>query len=81
MTFTVEQALKAQHALRAAAGLPEEQFPIQAFIGMLSDKIEVLRKSGKSDEEIASLINAAARSSIPASAVTENYASAERRHG
>ena len=79
MTFTVEQALKAQQALRSMAGLSEEQFPVEAFIGMLSDEIEALRGQGKSDEEIAGLINGAAATNIPVSAVTDNYASTERR--
>ena len=81
MKFTLEQALKAQQALRVAAGLQKEQFPIQSLIGMLSDEIEALRARGKNDEEIASLINDAAAINIPASAVTKNYAPAERRHG
>ena len=80
MNFTLEQALNAQQALRTAAGLAEEDFPIQAFIGMLSDEIEALRKQGKSDEEITSLINRAAGTDITSSTVQENYASAEQRH-
>ena len=79
MTFTLEQALKAQRALRAAAKLPDEQFPIQAFIGMLSDEIETLREQGRSDEEIAELINGSAGTDVPTAAVTENFAPAEQR--
>ena len=33
-------------ALRAALGLPPEQFSIQAFVGMISDEIEQLRTPG-----------------------------------
>ena len=81
MTFRIGQALlKAQDALRSAAGLPNEDFSIQAFIGMLSDEIETLREQGKSDVEITALINAAADTNIPSSAVTDNYASPEQRH-
>ncbi len=54
--YPIEEALKAQNALRAAAGLGPEMFPIQAFVGMISDEIESLRKQGKSDMEIADII-------------------------
>ncbi len=79
MTFTVEQALRAQNALRNAANLPAEQFPIEAFVGMISDEIETLRKQGKTDEEITDLINAAMNSNIAASLITQHYASSEDR--
>ncbi|HLH04620.1 MAG TPA: hypothetical protein VKX25_17770 [Bryobacteraceae bacterium] len=82
MTFTLAQALKAQQALRNAAGLPPEEFPENALIGMLSDEIEVLRNAGKTDEEIASLINKATGGDISSSSVQENYATPdERQHG
>ncbi len=38
-TYPLEEAVKAQKALRAAAGLGAEQFPIEAFVGMISDEI------------------------------------------
>ena len=79
MTFTLEQALKAQQALRDAANLPEEQFPVEAFIGMLSDEIETLRSKGKTDEEITSLINGAASTEIATAVLSENYAPPEQR--
>ena len=79
MTFTLEQALKAQQVLREAADLPGEEFPLQAFVGMLSDEIEALRRKGKTDEEITGLINRAAGIDLSTSAVTENYASPEDR--
>jgi hypothetical protein len=80
MTFTLEQALRAQQALRKAAALPKEQFPIEAFIGMLSDEIEVLRSRGMMDEEIAALINDAAPAQVSPSAIADNYAPPEQRH-
>lgn len=80
--YSVEEAVKAQKALRAAAGLGPEQFPIQAFVGMISDEIESLRKGGKSDDEIAVLVRENSAIEISAAEITENYASpAERRHG
>ena len=74
LTFTVYQVAGAQKALRSVARLPEERFPIQVFIGMLGDEIQALRESGKTDREIASLINWAAGVNITASDVTEYYA-------
>ncbi len=38
--YPVEEAIRAQKALREAAGLGPEQFPIQAFVGMISDEVE-----------------------------------------
>ena len=64
--YPVEGAIRAQKALREAAGLGPEQFPVQAFVGMMSDEIEELRKRGRSDQEIARLIEAPAlRSRLP----------------
>jgi hypothetical protein len=78
--YPVEEAIRAQRALREAAGLAPEQFPIQAFVGMISDEVEQLRQRGKSDEEIACLIEANSRIKITASEITENYASPEERY-
>ncbi len=79
-TYAVEQAVRAQKALRDAAGLGPEMFPIQAFVGMISDEIEELRSQGKTDAEIASLIAANSNIEITASEIAENYASPEDRH-
>ncbi|MDQ6862116.1 MAG: hypothetical protein M3032_13305 [Verrucomicrobiota bacterium] len=79
--YPVEEAVKAQKALRAAAGLGPEQFPIQAFVGMISDEIESLRNGGKSDEEIAALVRENSAIEISAAEIAANYASpAERQH-
>lgn len=48
-TYPIDQALRAQRALREAAGLGPEMFPIEAFVGMISDEIEQLRARGKTD--------------------------------
>ncbi|MBV8671892.1 MAG: hypothetical protein JOZ33_00540, partial [Acidobacteriaceae bacterium] len=55
-TYPIEEALKAQKSLREVAGLEPEQFPVEAFVGMISDEIELLRKHGKSDAEIAAIV-------------------------
>ncbi len=79
-TYPVEQAVQAQKALRNAAGLGPEMFPIQAFVGMISDEIEKLRSQGKTNDDIADLIRANSSIEINASEIAENYASPEDRH-
>jgi hypothetical protein len=81
--YPVEEAMKAQKSLREAAGLEPEQFPIQAFVGMISDEIESLRRRGQTDSEIASIIERNSAIKITAAEIAENYASPEERqhHG
>ncbi len=79
-TYPVEQAVLAQKALREAAGLGPEMFPIQAFVGMISDEIQQLRSRGKTDAEIDGLIEASSSIQVSASEITENYVSPEVRH-
>ncbi len=81
--YSIEEAVKAQKALRAAAGLGPEQFPIQAFVGMISDEIESLRKRGKSDEDIAALVRENSAIEISADEIANHYAPPEerRQHG
>jgi hypothetical protein len=74
-TYPVEEAVKAQKALRAAAGLEPEQFPIQAFVGMISDEIEALRGQGVSDAQISKLIEDHSSIRISAQEIASNYAS------
>ena len=76
----LEEALKAQKALRSRAGLGPEIFPIQAFVGMISDEVESLRNQGQSDEEIASIIRNNSTIEISASEIAEHYASPAERH-
>jgi hypothetical protein len=79
-SYPIEEAVRAQKALREAANLGPELFPIQAFVGMISDEIEALRKRGKSDQEIAAVIEKNSKIKITASEIAENYASADERH-
>lgn len=79
-TYPIEETIKAQKSLREAAGLEPEQFPIQAFIGMISDEVEALRKRGKSDEDIATIVRGNSTIQISAAEIAENYASSEERH-
>ncbi len=79
-TYPIEEALRAQKALREAAGLGPEMFPVQAFVGMISDEVEQLRKQGKTDEDIARIIGSSSKIEITGSEVAEHYASPEDRH-
>ena len=78
--YPVEEAIKAQRSLREAVGLEPEQFPVEAFVGMISDEIESLRNAGRSDDEIARIIRQSSSIDITAAEIAENYASPELRH-
>ncbi len=78
--YSVEEAVKAHKALRAVSGLGPEMFPIQAFVGMISDEVESLRKQGRSDEEIAQVIRESSAIEITSEEIAEHYASPEERH-
>lgn len=80
-SYSIEEALRAQKALRDMAGLPAETFPIEAFVGMISDEVEVLRNQGHTDEAIARTIQANSAISITPAEIAANYASPELRHG
>ncbi len=79
--YSLEEAVKAQKALRTLAGLGPEEFPVQAFVGMISDEIEQLRAMGRTDEEIAGVIRENSEIEISAGEIAENYAGPELRHG
>jgi hypothetical protein len=66
--------------LREAAGLPPETFPVEAFVGMVSDEIETLRGQGRSDEQIAQLIREHSTIIITADEIAANYATPDQRH-
>ncbi len=78
--YPLEEAIKAQKSLREAAGLAPERFPVEAFVGMISDEIEALRKSGRSDADIASLIRKHSAIDINAEEIAAHYATPEQRH-
>jgi len=80
-SYGLEQVMRAQSALRSAAGMQPEAFPLEAFVGMVSDEIESLRTQGRSDEEIVEIIRASSGIEIEAAELAENYAPAEERHG
>ena len=78
--YSVEQAIRAQKALRDLAGLEPEMFPVEAFVGMISDEVQALRERGISDQQIAATIKASSSIVISAEEIAANYATPEQRH-
>jgi len=72
-----------QQALRNAANLPAESFPVPAIVGMFSDEIEALRKLGRTDQQISDLIRGSSSLAIDPDTIRDNYAPPEQRgqHG
>lgn len=79
-TYPIEEALRAQKALRQLAGLGQEQFPVSAFVGMISDEIETLRKQGQTDQQIADVIGQNSSIVITPEDIAANYATPDQRH-
>lgn len=79
-TFSIEEGLAAQRALRDRLGLGPERFPLPAFVGMLSDEIEKMRAAGHDDGEVARVIASATGREIAPEALARHYAPPERRH-
>ena len=68
-TFSAEDVLKAQQALRASMGLGAEALALPAFLALLADEIAQLRRIGQSDDDIARRVAEAVGKSVPADAV------------
>lgn len=80
MMISLDKAIQAQRALHAATGQGPEMFPVSAFVGMISDEVEELRKQGKTDDDIASMIKSSSGIEITADELREHYATPEQRH-
>ena len=80
-SFSVEEAMRTQQQLRDALGLGPERFPLPAFVGMISDEIEQLRASGRTDHDIAGLIASAIGRSVAPEDLARHFASSDLRHG
>lgn len=78
-SFSAEDAAIANRELRRALGLPPQQFGIEQFVGMISDEIEQLRDTGKSDAEISELLRDRVNVDVSAEAISRYYASPEER--
>jgi CheY-like chemotaxis protein len=72
-SFTAEDVVLAQRALRASMGLGPEAYALLPFLGMLADEIGQLRKMGRSNDEIAELLTAALAKPVSVAAV-ESFA-------
>jgi hypothetical protein len=78
-SYPLEEAMKAQAALRTAARMPPERFPLPQIIAMFSDEIEALRNQGRPDNEIAAIIAGASTMHVTANEIRQFYASPEQR--
>ncbi len=78
--YPVEEAVRAQKALRELANLGPEMFPVEAFVGMISDEIEELRRRGHTDEEIAAVVRKNSKIDITGVEIASNFATPEQRH-
>jgi hypothetical protein len=63
-----------------ALGLGEERFPVPAFINMVSDEIEQLRDAGRTDSEIAALVEESSGHALTDADIARYYTPAEDRH-
>lgn len=78
-TFSLAEALAAQKALRDAAGAEEEVFELADVIGMVSDEVDMLREQGRTDAEIAALVQKATGKPVAAGDVEQYYVPADKR--
>jgi hypothetical protein len=80
IAFTLPEALRTQKHMRDALGLGEERFPVPAFINMVSDEVEQLRDVGRTDGEIAALVEESSRHALTEAEFARYYTPAEDRH-
>lgn len=79
--FSVQEAVAVQREMRRSLGLGAEEFPLPAFVGMISDEIEQLRAAGRSDADIVAMIKATIGRDVSSADIAEHYAPPEARHG
>ncbi|HEV2737228.1 MAG TPA: hypothetical protein VGU66_01485 [Candidatus Elarobacter sp.] len=77
--YTAGDAATANTVLRAALGLAPERFGTEQFVGMISDEIDLLRRAGKTDAEIAQLLEKDGGLDVSADAITQFYADPDER--
>lgn len=78
-TFSLGEALAAQKALREAAGADEEVFDLADVIGMVSEEIDMLKDQGRSEQDIAAMIQKATGKPITGADVQKFYVPADER--
>ncbi|KQM67951.1 hypothetical protein ASE75_03495 [Sphingomonas sp. Leaf17] len=79
--FNLEEAIRAQRALRESLGLEEEVFPVEAFVEMISDEVEQMRAAGRSDADIVAIVARTTGQQIDPSDIATHYIAPEHRHG
>jgi hypothetical protein len=77
--YSAADAATANTVLRAALGLDPERFGTEQFVGMISDEIDQLRRAGKTDVEIAQLLEKDGGLDVSAAAITQFYAAPDER--
>ena len=77
--FPVEEAVRAHKALREAAGLGPEMFPVAAFVGMISDEVQTLRERGFTDAQIVDLVKRHSAIELEETELRAQYATPEER--
>jgi hypothetical protein len=77
--LTVDQAVRAQRALRESLGLADETFPLPAFIGMISDEIQQMREAGRSDTQMIDIIAKATGTRLDPADLQRFYVPPEHR--
>ncbi len=80
-SFTAEQAAAANRILRAELGLGPQEFSTEQFVGMISEEIEKLRASGKTDDEIVRLLNEGVGVTVSPDSIRRFYADEAQRIG
>jgi hypothetical protein len=78
-TYSLEQAVRAQKALRDAAALGPERFPVPSLRRYDQRRDRKTPFPGKSDQDIATLIAANSNIKITAAEIAEHYAPPEER--
>lgn len=79
VTFSLDEAMAAQAAMRGILGLPPERFPLSAFVGMVSDEIAQLRAAGMTDDTIAGIVTTATHRDVSAADIAAHCAPPEAR--
>lgn len=77
--FSIDDVVLAQNEMRHMLCLPDPQFSMPTFIGMLSDEIEQMRRAGHTDELVAETIRRATGQHVEAGDVGRYYLSIEER--
>jgi len=80
-TFSIDEAIKAQRALRQTLGLGDERFEVSEFVAMVSDEIEQMKADGKSSADIVAIVAETTGHRMDAADIDRHYVPPERRHG